>query len=119
MELAEYMEYLKKEYDPVKYPLKKWREVVKFRCPFNEDDRIHEGVIVTIDNHGGGICYGITPSYDIQCEDEDNMIYKHVSVCDVIYDDNKKQIEKKSSYMYDKKQLNAELCSRTSRVDGE
>ena len=31
MELAEYMEYLKKEYDPVKYPLKKWREVVKFR----------------------------------------------------------------------------------------
>ena len=41
-----------------------------------------EGIIKVIDYDGGGICFNITPSFDIDC---DGVLYKHISIVDIEY----------------------------------
>lgn len=46
----------------------------------NGDGTIIEGVVSVVDPHGGGINYGVCPSYDIKT---DAMLYKHIPAHDV------------------------------------
>lgn len=45
-----------------------------------EGERIY-GKVLVCDSYGGGVCFGVCPSYDVKTEDE--AIYKHIPADEV------------------------------------
>ncbi len=79
MTISEYRRFIEREYNKGEYDVGRYArgDKVRFWWTWNKEPELHEGVIEVVDEHGGGVCEGITPSFDIWCDDG---TYKHVSI---------------------------------------
>ena len=82
MTIETYKNHIIEKYNSQKFDINKFTKGgrVKFWWLWNNEPELLEGIIKVIDYDGGGICFNITPSFDIDC---DGVLYKHISIVDI------------------------------------
>lgn len=52
------------------------------RVQFEFDGNLISGTVFVVDPRGGGVCFGVCPSYDVKADE--GMLYKHIPLNEVV-----------------------------------